>query len=128
MGKITYVVIFVLFFSIIKSQNVVVKIEKKDSIKLIPQNSKEYYLRLYNLDNIKYNHNKTKIIQIDNKIYCKDCKREYIVYSVKRINQKLTKPQIITLDQLRKQKLNDFFNGYFMINKIYYKAYGTIEN
>ncbi|MFY1046384.1 hypothetical protein [Chryseobacterium sp. GP-SGM7] len=132
MGKIKYLIVLIysLLYSKLPAQTTVVKINKKDSIQLNKIESERLYIRIYDIEHVKFNKTKKKVKQIDGTTYCAECKKEYFVYIVEKINRKHIPAnlKVINVDQLKKQKFYVFYKGYFLINKIYYKSYGTVES
>ncbi|WP_312089799.1 hypothetical protein [Chryseobacterium sp.] len=125
----------ILMFLLITSINIysqIVEIKKNDSILLRKSDNKnEYYITLFNKENIKYNKiNGFKYDTIPNigtVIKCNECRVESYGFLIRKIkNNKKNKGSIRTVENLFKDKKGfNFGGGYFLINGIYYKNLGT---
>lgn len=125
MGTLKYFIFLFFCVSIYSQKAIVVKIENTDSIRL-KKIEKEYYLRVYSKENIKFNKNLKKIRQVDGTTYCEGCKREYRVFVVKQVKNPKSKLRIIDVKSLLKNQLG--FNGYFLLKDIYYENCGEVIN
>ena len=108
-----------------------VDVKKSDSIVLRKANSKnEYYVILFNKENIKYNKSNgfkyDTIPHIKTVIKCKECKEESYGFLIKKIKKnKKRQGSIRTLEDFFKDRTGfNFGGGYFLINGHYYKNLG----
>ena len=134
MGTLNKLLVLIVFFNvtILYSQSCIVRINKKDSIKLEKQENEyyeEYRLSLFNKKNIKYN--KLKGLNYNNFVhgvrFCDACKEEVTYFLLQQIKKKITKKDKIYDVEKNFEKKCSSKEILFLIDNKFYRNIKTFE-